>query len=283
MKIFKNSIFAATLILLSALSCDKTEGPVSMPQVTETVTYSVALDQQTKALGEGYSVTHIWCAAYKVVNDNGVISYTLSSESLSPFVDGTAQCKVDMVRDQSYKVVFVGQHYNGQSPVYQIVKESARINMPVIAATNSDDYDLFTYVDPVTDFKPRAAKNVTLSRQVAQINFVASSADLTAAAIAGRTPTHSAVSLTSVPEYISILDGTASTSTVDVQYAKSPLTGEAEQLATVFCLSSKDGNDVVASLYIYKENEELKKYESIAQIPSKVNYKTNVTVSYTFE
>ncbi len=283
MKIFKHSIFAFAFMLLSVLSCDKAEGPVSMPEVTETFTYSVALDQQTKVLGEGSSITHIWCGAYKIVNDNGIINYTLSSESLSPFTDGTAQCKIDMVRDQSYKVVFVGQHYNGQSPVYQIVKESARVNMPLMAVTNSDDYDLFTYVDPVTDFKPRAAKNVTLSRQVAQINFVASSADLSAAAAAGRTPTHSAVSLTSVPEYISILDGTVSLSTVNVQYANSPLTGEADQLATVFCLSSQNGNNVAASLYIYKENEELKKYESITQIPSKVNYKTNVTVSYTFE
>lgn len=293
MKIFKHSIFATALLALSALSCDKAESPVSMPELAETVTYSVGLDQQTKALGEGKSINYIWCGAYKEVNNDGVVSYTLRSESLTPFTDGIAQCKIEMVRDQSYKVVFVGQYFENMNPEprpsYRIDEGFARVYMPTAhyataPATNSDNYDLFTYVDQVTDFRPRAAKNITLSRRVAQINFLVDPADLATAATAGKTPEQSSVTLTGVHEYISLLDGTVSDTFVDVQYARAPLTNLNENtLATVFCLASETSKDVNASLYIYNANgETLKEYSSIPGIPYKANYRTNVKVSYKF-
>lgn len=285
MKIFKHSIFATALLALSALSCDKVESPVSMPELAETVTYSVGLDQQTKALGEGKSVNYIWCGAYKEVNNEGVKTYTLSSESLTPFSDGIAQCKIEMVREQSYKVVFIGQYFENinpePKPVYPIKKDLARVNMPEHPVTNSDNYDLFTYVDQVTDFRPRAAKNVTLSRRVAMINFHADPDDLNAATAVGKTPEKSSVTLAGVPEYISLLDGTVSANTITVEYNKADSQND---LATVFCLARPDGNDVNASLYIYNGTDTLlKEYASITRIPCRANYRTNVKVSYTFE
>lgn len=293
MKIFKHSIFATALLALSALSCDKAESPVSMPELSETVTYSVGLDQQTKALGEGKSINYIWCGAYEEVNNDGAVSYTLRSESLTPFADGIAQCKIEMVRDQSYKVVFVGQYFENMNPEprpsYRIDEGFARVYMPTAhdataPATNSDNYDLFTYVDQVTDFRPRATKNITLSRRVAQINFLVDPADLAASATAGKTPEQSSVTLTGVPEYISLLDGTVSDTFVNVEYAKAPLTNlDGNTLATVFCLASATSKDVNASLYIYNANgETLKEYSSIPGIPYKANYRTNVKVSYKF-
>lgn len=288
MKIFKHSIFATALLALSALSCDKVESPVSVPEQIETVTYSVGLDQQTKSLGEGKSVNYIWCGAYKEVNNGGVVSYTLRSESLTPFADGIAQCKIEMVRDQSYKVVFVGQYFENMNseprPSYRIDEDFARVYMPIVPPTNSDNYDLFTYVDQVTDFKPSVIKNITLSRRVAQINFLASPADLAAAETVGKTPVQSSVTLTGVPEYLSLLDGTVSDTFVDVQYAKAHLTNlDDNTLSTVFCLASETSKDVNASLYIYNGNgDSLKEYSSIPGIPYKANYRTNVKVSYKF-
>ena len=284
MKIFKHSIFATALLALSALSCDKAESPVSMPELAETVTYSVGLDQQTKALGEGKSINYIWCGAYKEVNNDGVVSYTLRSESLTPFADGIAQCKIEMVRDQSYKVVFVGQYFENMNPSYRIDEGFARVYMPTVPPTNSDNYDLFTYVDQVTDFRPSAAKNITLSRRVAQINFLADPADLAASATVGKTPVQSSVILSGIPEYISLLDGTVSDTFVNVEYAKAPLTNlDGNTLATVFCLASETSKDVNTSLYIYNANgETLKGYSSIPGIPYKANYRTNVKVSYKF-
>lgn len=284
MKIFKHSIFATALLALSALSCDKAESPVSMPELSEAVTYSVGLDQQTKALGEGKSINYIWCGAYKEVNNDGVVSYTLRSESLTPFVDGIAQCKIEMVRDQSYKVVFVGQYFENMNPSYRIDEGFARVYMPTVPPTNSDNYDLFTYVDQVTDFRPSAAKNITLSRRVAQINFLADPADLAASATVGKTPVQSSVILSGIPEYISLLDGTVSDTFVNVEYAKAPLTNlDGNTLATVFCLASETSKDVNTSLYIYNANgETLKGYSSIPGIPYKANYRTNVKVSYKF-
>ena len=283
MKIFKHSIFVTALLALSALSCDKAEDIVSMPDQAETVTYSVAIDQQTKALGEGNNVNYIWCGAYKEDNNNGSLTYTLSSESLTKVTGSSTHCKIEMVRDQSYKVVFVGQYFNDSNseptPAYRIDEERAKIYMPTDAVANTDQYDLFTYVDPVTDFKPRAAKDITLSRRVAQINFVADPSDLAAAKVNGTAPETSKVVLSSVPEYISLLDGTVSDTSVQVEYAEALLANPGENpLATVFCLAKDSAYDVEASLYLYKDGSELKRYTSIT-IPFKLNYKTNVTVS----
>ena len=283
MKIFKHSIFVTALLALSFLSCDKAEDIVSMPDQTETVTYSVAIDQQTKALGEGNNVNYIWCGAYKEDNNNGSLTYTLSSESLTKVTGSSTHCKIEMVRDQSYKVVFVGQYFNdsnsGPKPAYHIDKVQAKIYMPIKAVTNTDHYDLFTYVDPVTDFQPRAAKDITLSRRVAQINFVAEQSDLDEAKANGSFPETSKVVLSSVPEYISLLDGTVSATSVQVEYAEAPLANPGENpLATVFCLAKDSACDVEASLYLYKGSNELKRYTSIT-VPFKLNYKTNVTVS----
>lgn len=288
MKIFKHSIFATALLALSALSCDKVESPVFVPEQIETVTYSVALDQQTKVLGEGRSVNYIWCGAYKEVNNEGVKTYTLSSESLTPFSDGIAQCKIEMVREQSYKVVFIGQYFENinpePKPAYPIKKSLAKVSMPEAPVTNSDNYDLFTYVDQVTDFRPRAAKNVTLSRRVAMINFHADPADITAATAAGNSPNQSSVTLIGVPEYITLLDDTVSENTITVQYNRASRPDSQNDLATVFCLASPESNDINASLYIYNGNDALlKEYAPITRIPFRANYRTNVKVSYTFE
>lgn len=283
MKIFKHSIFVTALLALSTLSCDKAEDIVSMPDQTETVTYSVAIDQQTKALGEVNSVNYIWCGAYKEDNNNGSLTYTLSSESLTKVTGSSTHCKIEMVRDQSYKVVFIGQYFNEGNaepkPAYHIDEESAKIYMPTNPVTNTDKYDLFTYVDPVTDFQPRAAKDITLSRRVAQINFIAEQSDLDEAKANGSFPETSKVTLSSVPESISLLDGTVSDDLVEVEYAKASLANpEKNPIATVFCLAKDSACDVEVSLYLYKGSNELKRYTSIT-IPFKLNYKTNVTVS----
>ena len=285
MKIFKHNIIATALLAFSVLSCDKAESPVSIPEQTVTMNYSVALDQQTKALGEGNSVNYIWCGAYVEANNQGNTTYTLISESLTKVTDASAQCQIELLREQTYKVVFVGQHYESTDqeprPTYDIAEADALIYMPAQAVTNSDNYDLFTYVDSVIDFEPSLSKNITLSRQVAQINFIAS--DMPAVQASGNIPESSSVTLTSVPKYINLFDGTVSDEKIEVNYTPASLINSGENpLASVFCLASRTKVDVQASLYIYIGEVEQKRYTSVS-LPCKANYKTNVMVTYTNE
>ena len=188
MKIFKHSIFAAALLALSALSCDKVESPVSEPEEI-TVSYSVTLDEQTKAVGEGESANYIWYAIYKVIESNGTATYTLATQpALVQINSGSAECPVTMVRDQSYKVVFVAQHYTqeqqSKTPAYQIHSDNATLWMPQTAVANSDNYDVFAYVDTIEKYVGLTNKSVELSRLTAQINFYADPAEITAASAA---------------------------------------------------------------------------------------------------
>ena len=277
------SLITLIVLAFSALSCNKAETLVSETDGQITVTYNVTFDAQTKATGQGESANYVWCAVYKAEQTDGVVSYTLSDQpSLFPLNGGNAVCDVKMVRDQSYKVVFVAQHYEGTHPAYIIDPAQATLYMPQTAVANSDNYDLFGYVDTVEQFNGNGGKSITLSRMVSQINFVADETDLSEAAQEGKTPTHSKVNLGGVPEYISLLEGTPSESKVAVEYEKAQLTGTPNQLATVFCLSSPECNNISASLYIYIGEQCVKEYTAIAEIPTQTNYRTNIKVDYTF-
>lgn len=283
MNIIRHSIFTLILVAFSALSCSKVENPAFTPGEVFTANYSVAFDHQTKALGEGQSINYVWCAAYKITEVNGETSYTLSAEPiLAEFVSGIARCDVDMVRDQSYKVVFIAQHFEGQNPTYPVDKATAIVSMPATAVANSDYYDLFGYVDTVNEFKGFNDKSITLTRKVAQMNFSTTPEDLAAAATAGKTPTHSAVTIGGVPAQMSMLDGNLSDNTINVAFEKAPLTGETNQLASVFFLCEEGVMDVTATLYIYKDADLVKEYGPISALPSQMNYRTNVKVEYKF-
>lgn len=276
------SLITLIVLAFSALSCNKAETLVSEINDEFTVSYSVNLDHHTKALGEGQSINYVWCAAYKIAETNGVISYTLSAEPiLAEFVSGVARCDVNMVRDQSYKVVFIAQHFEGLNPTYPIDKATSIISMPSAAVANSDFYDLFAYVDIVNDFKGFDNKGITLTRKVAQMNFITAQDDLTAAG-ADKTPTHSAVTIGNVPAALSMLDATLSDNTIDVVFEKKELTGEPNQLASVFFLCEAARMDVTATLYIYKDAELIKMYDTISALPAQMNYRTNVKVEYQF-
>ncbi len=280
----KYSILAVLLLAVSALSCNKAEIPASVPEEEITVSYNVSLDNMTKAIGKGETVNYVWYATYKAIENDGVVTYILKSDpKMEPIVEGNAECSVAMVRNQSYKVVFLAQYYDDNNvPAYSILENTARLSMPAAPAANSDNYDLFGFTDTVVDFHGFGNKSAELTRRVAQLNFTADAADLSDAQALGKTPESSAVKLTGVPQYLYLLDWTTSSETMDVNYSKAPLTGTPNELATVFSLSGSQGNDVNASLYIYKGNEKIKEYTSIADVPTQANYRTNLKVSYTF-
>lgn len=291
MKNFKHNIIATALLAFSVLSCDKAESPVFEQDDQVTVGYSISFDEATKSIGLGESVNYVWCAAYKVIKDvNGAVTgYTLGSQPVFvQFVDGNAKCEVDMVRDQAYKVVFIAQHYEPEGaslrPSYIINPEYANVMMPDHLPANSDNYDLFGYVDDVVKFDSSINKEVVLSRKVAQVNILTSSSDMATAELIGKTPTHSSMTLKNIPQYYCMLDGRASSSSMDVSYSKAPVSGlNPNHLTTVFCLSGETISNVeVHEFKVYQNDTELKSYTDIGAQPCKINFKTNISVDYKF-
>ena len=265
----KRIILIAFAFLAALISCNKTE-TVSSEEVT--VNYTVAVPVTKATLGNGAAVNYVWYALYRT--DGSLVK----EFSLQPFTEGKALCPVTMVRDQSYRVVFVAQQYDGQgadkTPVYAIDAENAALEMPVSATANSDNYDFFCYLDEVNDYQGSTdAKPVKLARKVAQINYLCTDEDSAAAAALDMTPTASSITLTGVPASYGLLSGQVSDNTVTVTYAKAALTSDLNLLGTAFCLA---GDNVATKLELYK-GDVLTTTLEVASVPVGLNKRTNIT------
>lgn len=264
-------IILFTLVAVSFIGCSKAEIH-EMGDREVTVNYTMSVPVTKAALGNGAAVNYVWYALYRA---DGTFVKEFTRQ---PFRDGKALCPVTMVRDQSYKVVFVAQHYtvDGQTktPVYAVNAESATLSMPASTEANSDNTDLFCYVDEVIDYKgSNEPKSIILTRKVAQINYLCTSEDADAAALQGKTPDHSSITLTGVPAYYDILAGEPSSTTMTVQYTKAALTGDTNLLGTAFCFAS----DHIASteLKLYK-GDQLTATVSVDHVPVEMNKRTNI-------
>ena len=274
MKTIKTILAAAAALVLAA-SCNKAEAPAGEGL---TVNYSVSVPA-TKALGEGAAINKVWYAVYRT--DGSLVSNYQAVD----FTGGSANCPVVMMRGQSYKVLFVAQHYDGAEmtdPTYAIDPATATLTMPTAAVANSDNYDIFTFVDEVTNYDGAPADAVILERKVAQVNFSCNDTDWANAGALGMLPTHSAVTLTSVPQSYSLLSGTPSAETVSVTYAKNARPAGDMNLATVFCFvgasdaSTDFTTNATLSLYTSEDQTEAVRTLTVDNLPVKSNHKTNV-------
>ena len=266
------TILAAAIALVLAASCNKAE---TTPTEEIAVNYSVNVPM-TKALGEGTAVNKVWYAVYRT--DGSLLKNYQPVE----FKDGKANCQVVMMRGQSYKVLFVAQHYEGADAAYGITPATATLTMPTSAVANSDNYDIFTFVDDVVNYDGTPTDAVVLERRVAQVNFICNDTDWANAGALGMLPTHSAVTLTSVPQSYSLLSGTPSAATASVTYAKNARPAGDMNLATIFCFvgasdaSTDFTTDATLSLYTSEDQVEAVRTITVDNLPVKSNYKTNV-------
>ena len=266
------TILAAALTLVLAASCNKAE---TAPTEEIAVNYSVNAPM-TKALGEGTAVNKVWYAVYRT---DGSL---LKNYQPVDFKDGKANCQVVMMRGQSYKVLFVAQHYDATTGTYAIDPTTATLTMPAAAVANSDNYDVFTFIDEVTNYNGAPVDAVILDRRVAQVNFSCNDTDWDNATDLDMLPTHSAVTLKNVPKSYNLLSGTPSAETIEVTYAKNARPEGDMNLATVFCFvgasdSSTDfTTEATLSLYTSEEQTEAVRTLTVDNLPIKSNYKTNV-------
>ena len=267
MKNLGYNLSLAVSVLLSLFACNKVE---TASDGTVTVNYIMSVPQ-TKA--SQADVNYVWYAQYK--HDTEELVKVYPPVALS---SGSAVCPVTMVRDQSYKVVFIAQHYQADGetlkPAYTIDAATSVVSMPVQAVANSGAYDLFAFVDEVNNYQGGDTKPVTLERLAAQINFYCNSADWSSAASLNMTPTASAVKLEGVPQSYDVLAGQPSAQTRTVDFAKADLTGETNLLGTATSLVS--GNITKATLTLYKDSAVTTVLE-VDNVPAEINYKTNVT------
>ncbi len=202
-----------------------------------TVEYNVS-SVQTRS-SDVVTANYVWYALYDL---NGRL---LKDYGIKPIIDGNANCPVSMIKGQSYRVVFVAQHYS-LSPggdmlsSYPISASQARLSMPAVAHANSDDYDLFRGIDTVIEYNGERPEKVILDRIVSQVNILADTDEWDVAKTAGLLPDSSELTLSGVPEAYDLLAGTVAGAEVTVNFEKSGLMGTDYLLGRVYSLASDD-------------------------------------------
>ena len=210
-----------------------------------TVEYNVS-SAQTRSVEE-VDANYVWYALYDL---NGRL---MKDYGIKPIVDGNANCPVEMIKGQSYNVVFVAQHYcpaenDAMLPSYQIMPSQARVLMPTSAHANSDNYDLFKGMDAVVEYNGQRPEKVVLQRIVAQVNVLAVQDEWNIAKSGGTLPSASEMKLTGVPAAYDLLSGTVADEKITVNYSKTGLMGDDFLLGRAYCLPSDD-IDMTIGLY----------------------------------
>lgn len=268
---FRINIFTLFVAVMVA-GCSKAD--VQTPcEDAVTVNYCIQTPL-TKAAGDGSKADYVWYALYRFKDD----SFVMECEHIQPFTDGKALCPVRMTLDQSYKVLFVAQHYEiegaAKTPTYPIDAVNATVSMPAKAVVNSENYDMFAAIDTVMHFKGSAPKSMSLKRIVSMVNFFSSEEDWNGAA---QKPAYASLELSSVPKSYSLLTKTASQQTCKVPYAKAPIVSASDRhVATAYCLAGERGIGATINLYS-SDQATLICTRTVADIPVAVNKKTQVT------
>lgn len=294
----KNYIYILMFATFLFASCHKPDEVNNIAGDEITVNYSINVAPATKSQDYAGEANYVWYALYKKsVDELGAETYTLAREYAVPeaLIDGKAVCPVTMMRDQSYKIVFVAQHYevdtDGEEfvyhPTYVTDAEAHTVTMPAAAVANSLEYDAFYAADDVEMYDGQTVEPVTLSRFVAKVTFLPTAEDIEAARTLSMAPTHSSMAVEGLSKTLDLLTGKPSQDVQTVEYSRAeilaPATGEEANIGTFYGFAS----DVVKiSLDLYNvpqgatageigASQSVRKIE-VGNVPMKSNMKTNI-------
>lgn len=262
MKLFRN-IALITLAILC--SCSQVETPVSGEPVA--LSYDVVLPDTKAVAADGSQINKVWFALYR---PNGELATNYAPVEFS---NGSARCQVVMMRGQSYKIVFVAQHYKDEvTPVYPIDSENAKIGLPTNPESNSDKYDLFYGVDEVVEYDGRPTGSIALDRIVAMVNFNCSDAYATSLAAEG--VTQSSITISGAADGWDLLKGEVTSGKDNLSFSKADIPAT-NHLGTAFCFANER---ISATLNLYSAADALVRTISVSDAQVDTNKKTNVEI-----
>ena len=256
-----------TILTISALmlaaSCNKAEAPVQ----EEAMTFSVSIPATKAVDADGSAINKVWFGLYKT---DGTLVKNFGAVD---FENGSAECPVTMVRDQSYKVVFVAYKENS----YGINPANATVSFSENPYANSDDFDLFYQLLEVNKYDGAKTESVVLNRAVALVNFRSSDSDWTnASALLGAVPTYSSITLKGIPTTLNLLTGETS-ATEDVDFARRTIPDD-KYLAAAYCFPG-DNITTTINLYTADNDNAIVSTLTVGNVPIAANKQTNITGS----
>lgn len=228
MKKYLYSMLAASMLF----ACSEEELVDITKGEGQQVTFKVAIPAvQSRTvngieLGAGTQANNLICAMYENGAEGAApLIKKLVKDSDDGADDGTFTVTVPMAKDIKYDLLFLA--YNEANCAFVIdatTPENTNLKELEFDANqkaNIDAYDAF--VGALEAQGVNDPNTVTLKRPFAQINAATTKADLDNAEILKLNVTQSNLVIKNVPKYYNVLEGTASSTTIDVTYSSSAI------------------------------------------------------------
>ena len=214
-----------SLFMMAVVSCSKEETPIEQQfgdnaKVTYTVNVPTAV--QTKTAGDGNTVSTLY---YEVFYGDNTSSKT-HIDNTAPVVNGEATITLDLVKEQTYTILFWAQKDNGVYDATELTSvkvDYANVGGKLLA--NQESFDAFYAAETIT-IKSQEANNheITLTRPFAQLNM--GTKDKDAAAALGVEISTTKVKVSSLPTQFNVFDGKVSGEQNDVEFTLAQLPQE---------------------------------------------------------
>ncbi|MBO5028369.1 MAG: hypothetical protein J6C59_02015 [Muribaculaceae bacterium] len=289
------SLFAAAA-LFGLASCSSDEPAVITGNGAETFTISLPTEL-TRDFNDGLSAKNLYIAVYPKGEGSATASplicsfpTALANETLisgATFTGLTANVTIQLVKDQSYDVLFFAESYTDGTDECPYAFTPATRSMKVTygkMVCNDDAPDAFYYHGEI---KASGTNHpIELRRPFAQINI--GTDDYDTAVKAGMTVTSSAVTFSNLADTFDFVTGAATGNAENVEFANADIpaasqpfpTGAAGQyryLNMAYVLvGTGTGDQAVINSVQMSLNEATTPFATYTNIPAKTNFQTNI-------
>ena len=265
-------IAATSLMAMTLLSCGKED--IKLPEVGESVTFTVQTDCGTKALGDhdgtGANVNRCKVAVYMLTSDSSAPYKIYDKPEVNKHNNLSYSFTVNLLVQQTYQIVV----WVDKAGLYDVNDELTLVTRKSGDVTcNSDAYDAFYASVPFVHGTDMTA--IVAKRPFAQLNLITQDLDPAAQ------PTEISLTYAS-PQSFNPLTATVGTEMTSVTYKAhrpyySSTEGTEHTLAMNYVFAAAETQTILPTVKLTALKGSTTVETQIANVPVQQNYRTNIT------
>lgn len=266
-------IAATSLMAMTLLSCGKED--IKLPEVGESVTFTVQTDCGTKALGDhdgaGANVDRCKVAVYMLTSDSSTPYKIYDKPEVNKHNNLSYSFTVNLLVQQTYQIVV----WVDKAGLYDVNDELTSVTrVPGDVTCNSDAYDAFYASVPFVHGTDMVTA-IVAKRPFAQLNLITQDLDHAAQ------PTEISLTYAS-PQSFNPLTATVGTEMTSVTYKAdrpyySSTEGTEHTLAMNYVFAAAETQTILPTVKLTALKGSTTVETQIANVPVQQNYRTNIT------
>ena len=266
-------IAAISLMAMTLLACGKED--IKLPEVGESVTFTVQTDCGTKALGDhdgaGANVDRCKVAVYMLTSDSSTPYKIYDKPEVNKHNNLSYSFTVNLLVQQTYQIVV----WVDKAGLYDVNDELTSVTrVPGDVTCNSDAYDAFYASVPFVHGTDMVTA-IVAKRPFAQLNLITQDLDPAAQ------PTEISLTYAS-PQSFNPLTATVGTEMTSVTYKAdrpyySSTEGTEHTLAMNYVFAAAETQTILPTVKLTALKGSTTVETQIANVPVQQNYRTNIT------